>query len=406
MMAKNIIICCDGTGNDFHNPDTDSNVVKLYNTLHICPEQIAYYHPGVGTLGSPNANGRLAKWWSQMRGLAFGAGLLDNVGDAYRYLMNTYETGDHIYLFGFSRGSYTARAVGGLLHVFGLLEPGNEQLIPYILRLYSNMTKQAQGQTQTFPPEEAFKYAFSREVEVYFCGLWDTVSSYGWINSPIELPFNGQNPILRTGRHAVSIHEHRCCYQDNLWGPPLQASPGQPAQDLRQVWFTGVHSDIGGSYSENDAGLSKIAFEWILVEAVGNGLLVDGTRAQIVLGQTTPLIFLPKYVEPNPKGLLHISLRGAWWLLEYFPRKKGSRWCLPRGRWVREIPENSFIHGSVTLTGQSVKLPQAYAVEPWVRYTPPRPAAPSVADYYDAAFGTPATPVAPVSSVAPDLVRR
>jgi uncharacterized protein (DUF2235 family) len=203
MMPKNIIICCDGTGNDFHNPDTDSNVVKLYNTLHICPEQIAYYHPGVGTLGSPNANGWLAKWWSQMRGLAFGAGLLDNVGDAYRYLMNTYETGDHIYLFGFSRGSYTARAVGGLLHVFGLLEPGNEQLIPYILRLYSNMTKQSQGLSQTFPPEEAFKYAFSREVEVYFSGLWDTVGSYGWINSPIELPFNGQNPILRTGRHAI-----------------------------------------------------------------------------------------------------------------------------------------------------------------------------------------------------------
>src|ERR1700691_3031003 len=107
-MAKNIVICCDGTGNGFDNPETDSNVVKLYNTLHIGPEQIAYYHPGVGTLGSPNANGRIAKWWSQMRGLAFGKGLLDNVGDAYRYLMNTYEAGDHIYLFGFSRGSYTA----------------------------------------------------------------------------------------------------------------------------------------------------------------------------------------------------------------------------------------------------------------------------------------------------------
>jgi uncharacterized protein (DUF2235 family) len=404
-MTKNIIICCDGTGNDFDNPQTDSNVVKLYNALHICPEQIAYYHPGVGTLGSPNVNGRAAKWWSQMRGLAFGAGLLDNVGDAYRYLMNTYETGDHIYLFGFSRGSYTARAVGGLLHVFGLLEPGNEQLIPYILRLYSDMTKQSQGQTQTFPAEEAFKFAFSREVEVYFCGLWDTVGSYGWINSPIELPFNGQNPILRTGRHAVSIHEHRCCYQDNLWGPPFPVSPTQPAQDLRQVWFTGVHSDIGGSYSENDAGLSKIAFEWLLVEAVSQGLLVDGQRAQIVLGQTTPPAFLPRYVEPNPTGLLHISLRGAWWLLEYFPRKKGGRWCLPGGKWVREIPENSFIHATVALTGKPAKLPQAYAVEPWIRYAPAKPAAASVADY-GSAFGAPATPAAKASSVASGLVRR
>lgn len=404
-MPKNIVICCDGTGNDFDNPDADSNVVKLYNTLHICPEQIAYYHPGVGTLGSPNANGKLAKWWSQMRGLAFGAGLLDNVGDAYRYLMNTYETGDHIYLFGFSRGAYTARAVGGLLHVFGLLEPGNEQLIPYILRLYSNMTKQSQGQSQTFPAEEAFKFAFSREVEVYFSGLWDTVSAYGWINSPIELPFNGQNPILRTGRHAVSIHEHRCCYQDHLWGPPFPVSPTQPAQDLRQVWFIGVHSDIGGSYSENEAGLSKIAFEWILVEAVNKGLLVDSQRAQIVLGQTAPPAFLPKYIEPNPTGLLHISLSGGWWLLEYFPRKKGGRWCFPRGRWVREIAENSFIHETVALTGKPVKLPQVYAVEPWVRYTPPR-AAPRVADFQGVAFGAPAAPAAEPSSVASELVRR
>jgi hypothetical protein len=143
------------------------------------------------------------------------------------------------------------------------------------------------------------------------------------------------------------------------------------------------------------------------VEAIGKGLLVDGTRAQIVLGQSTPPTFLPKYVEPNPKGLLHISLGGAWWLLEYFPRKKGSRWCLPRGKWVREIPENSFIHESVRLTGESVKLPQAYVFEPWVRYTPPpRPAAPSVADSYGAAFGAPATPAAPASSAAPDLVRR
>jgi hypothetical protein len=194
--------------------------------------------------------------------------------------------------------------------------------------------------------------------------------------------------------------------QDNLWGPAFEASPSHPAQDLRQVWFTGVHSDIGGSYSENGAGLSKIAFEWMLVEAVGKGLLVDGTRAQTVLGQTTPPVFLPKYVEPNPKGILHVSLRGAWWLLEYFPRKKGSRWCLARGKWMREIPEDSFIHESVTLTGQPVKLPPAYGVEPWVRYTPSRPAAPSLADYNGAAFAGPATPAAPVSSVAPDLVRR
>jgi uncharacterized protein (DUF2235 family) len=371
-MSKNIVICCDGTGNDFDKPDTDSNVVKLYNTLAISAEQIAYYHPGVGTMGSPNAHGLIEKWWSQLIGLACGTGLLDNVGDAYRYLMNTYEDGDRIFLFGFSRGSYTARAVGSLLHVYGLLEPGNEQLIPYILRLYAKMTKSPKGQEATFAAEDAFKYAFSREVEVHFCGVWDTVSSYGWIYDQIELRFNGQNPIIRTGRHAVSIHERRCCYQDNLWGPSLAASDGCAGQDIRQVWFTGVHSDIGGSYCEQSAGLSKISFEWLLVEAIKQGLMVDANRAEIVLGQQSPPPFLPKYVPPDPHGILHKSLQGFWWwLLEYFPRKKYGRWGLPRGKWVRVIPENSLIHETVKLSGQPVTLPQVYEEEKWVRYAPP-----------------------------------
>jgi len=369
-MSKNIVICCDGTGNDFDEPQTDSNVVKLYNTLVIGDAQIAYYHPGVGTMGSPNAVGPLAKRWSQLKGLAFGSGLLENVGDAYRYLMNTYQEGDRIFLFGFSRGSYTARAVGSVLHVYGLLEPGNEQLIPYILRLYAKMTKGPQGQETTFAAEDAFKYAFSREVEVHFAGVWDTVSSYGWINDPIELRFNGRNPIIRTGRHAVSIHEHRCCYQDNLWGPSLPAAPGYAGQDIRQVWFSGVHSDIGGSYPEQTAGLSKITFEWLLVEAVKQGLLVDSSRVEIVLGQQTAPPFLPAYVPPDPHGILHKSLKGGWWLLEYFPRRKNGRWGLPRGKWVREIPENSLIHETVKLSGQPVTLPKNSTEEKWVRYSP------------------------------------
>lgn len=373
-MPKNIVLCCDGTGNDFKQPATDSNVVKLYNTLAIGPGQIAYYHPGVGTMGSPNAQGPVGKFFSRMMGLAFGSGLLENVGDAYRYLMDTYQAGDRIFLFGFSRGAYTARAIGSLLHVYGLLEPGNEQLIPYILQLFRKLTKGSQTQETTFPAEEAFKYAFSREVDVHFCGVWDTVSSYGWVNSPIELRFNGQNPIIRTGRHAVSIHEKRCCFQDNLWGESLPAQGDYPGQDIRQVWFTGVHSDVGGSYTEKEAGLSKIAFEWMLVEAVAQGLLVDSERAEIVLGRATPPACLPQYVQPNPKGEQHQSLRGSWWLAEFFPRQRKGRWGLPLGRWVRSIPNDAFIHESVLESGAEVTFPRHYSVEEWMPYTPPAPA--------------------------------
>ena len=161
----------------------------------------------------------------------------------------------------------------------------------------------------------------------------------------------------------MSIHEHRCCYQDNLWGDAL------PGQDLRQVWFTGVHSDVGGSYTESEAGLSKITFEWLLMEAVKHGLLVEDTRVQFVLGNATPPAVLPRYVKPDPKAMLHPSLCGYWWLLEYLPRKRDSGgWFLPRGKWFRVIPEGSLIHETVALSGKPVTLPKTYAVEPWVRY--------------------------------------
>src|SRR5580658_8284169 len=124
-MSKNIVVCCDGTGNDFDDPTTDSNVVKLYQTLLINDAQIAYYHPGVGTMGSPQARGWFENHWTRLLGMAFGAGLLGNVADAYRYLMNNYEPGDQVFIFGFSRGAYTARALAGVLFVFGLLHRSN-----------------------------------------------------------------------------------------------------------------------------------------------------------------------------------------------------------------------------------------------------------------------------------------
>jgi uncharacterized protein (DUF2235 family) len=369
-MSKNIVLCCDGTGNGFDNPDNDSNVVKLYNTLVIGSDQIAYYHPGVGTMGAPNARSRIGKEWTRAKGLGFGSGLLDNVADAYRYLMNKFEKDDRIFLFGFSRGAYTARAIASILHVFGLLEGGNEGLIPYILRLYAERTKETKRATPTFTTEDNFKYAFSRDVEVHFCGLWDTVSSYGWITSPIDLPFAGQNPIIRSSRHAISIHEHRCCFQANLWGPPL------PGQDMRQVWFSGFHSDVGGSYSESEAGLSKVSFEWILVEAQKARLEIDADRANIVLGRSPiqpDLEFLPEYVKPDANGPLHESLKGAWWLLECYPRSDprthGLTWYFPRGRWYRQIPEGSVVHQSVLDGGYAAsQLPKQYSIEPWNQF--------------------------------------
>ena len=344
-MPKNIVICCDGTGNEFGG-DCNSNVVKLYGTLVIDATQVGYYHPGVGTMGAPNARNWIEKQWSRIKGLAFGAGLLGNVGDAYRYLMDAYSDGDRVYLFGFSRGSYTARALAGVLHMYGLLRPGNDQLIPYIIRMYARKTHAAAGMKQTLDVAENFKATFSRDCPLYFEGLWDTVSSVGWISRPLVIPFSARNPSMHIGRHAVSIHERRCYYRQNLWGAPFDG------QDIKQVWFTGVHSDIGGSYPEPESGLSKVTLEWMMHEAAAAGLKMDYQKAAIVLGKSEPAdLSAPRYILPDANGQIHRSLHGAWWLLEILPHRhvdlsSGSpvvRWRIPLGA-PRTIPNGSLIY--------------------------------------------------------------
>jgi uncharacterized protein (DUF2235 family) len=345
-MPKNIVICCDGTGNEFEN-DCNSNVVKLYSTLVIDGvRQVGYYHPGVGTMGAPTAHNRLTKKWSVLVGLAFGAGLLANVGDAYRYLMSVYEDGDRVFLFGFSRGAYTARAIAGVLHMYGLLCPGNDGLIPYIIRLYAQKTRAAAGMEQTFNVAEEFKATFCRNCPLHFVGVWDTVSSVGWIWDPIRLPYTAQNPDMKIGRHAVSIDERRCYFRDNLWGPEIHDP--QVDQNIKQVWFAGVHSDVGGSYLYSECGLSQLALEWMLCEAKPFGLLIDPQKADNVLARTLP----SRQVPPNPAGLLHNSLTVGWWLLEFLPHKYfdkqtgKARWRIPLGA-RREIPSGSIVHESV-----------------------------------------------------------
>ena len=351
-MAKNIVVCCDGTGNQFG--DNNSNVVKLYSVLIIDgKQQVGYYHPGVGTMGSPTSRNNVSELWSTVMGLAFGAGLLDNVSDAYRYLMDVYEDGDNVYLFGFSRGAYTVRALAGVLHMYGLLCPGNDGLIPYIIRVYARKTRAAAGMTQTLKVADGFKATFCRPCPLHLVGVWDTVSSVGWFWDPLKLPYTAQNPEMANGRHAVSIDERRCYFRNNLWGEKL------PSQNsLKQVWFAGVHSDVGGSYAPALSGLSQISLEWMLCEAVPLGLLVNPEKANQVLGRVPP----PPPFPTDPAQKINISLKNFWWILEFLPhsyydfatRKKRCR--IPLGA-PRQIPEGSVLHETVA---EKLKLDPDY----------------------------------------------
>ncbi len=286
--GKNIIICCDGTGNEYG--DNNTNVVKLFSLIEKDPiKQIAYYDPGVGTFGAPGAWTKVAKAYTKVLGLAFSYGITKNIEDAYEYLMDKYEKGDKVYLFGFSRGAYTVRALAGMLNKCGLLEKGNNNLIPYTSRMYRK------GKSDL---AAGYKKTFSRECKPHFVGVWDTVKSVG-LFIPRKFPNAKLNPDVANGYHALSVDEQRSKFQPNLWD---KATPGQT---IEQVWFAGVHSDVGGFYKE--AGLSNIALKWMLLKAFHCGLLIDLKAIESI--------------DENYKDKLHNSLLPFFWIFGWWRRK-------------------------------------------------------------------------------------
>jgi uncharacterized protein (DUF2235 family) len=388
-MPKNIVICCDGTGNEF-NPLSNSNVVKLCSTLVINQDQVSYYHPGVGTMGAPTASNWWEKQWSRTKGLAFGAGLFEDVGSAYQYLMYNYNdysvdgqtVRDRVYLFGFSRGAYTARALASLLKMFGLLYPGNEAQIPYVLRMFER--RHNENHRALLDEAKQFQEVFSRPCFIHFAGLWDTVSSVGWITEPVRLPYTARNPIIANVRHAQSIDERRIFFRQNSFTRVIKGddlgdgTPSPITQDFKQVWFAGVHSDIGGGYAPDKSGPSQIALEWMLVEAQSRGLLLHPDKVKSILcySQGEP------DCAPDPAADMNVSLRGAWWILEYLPHKlynfKTRRygWIIPCGS-PRPLPEVLQVHQTVRLRWDKradyrpenlPTLPEQQTDEPWVRY--------------------------------------
>jgi uncharacterized protein (DUF2235 family)/predicted ATP-binding protein involved in virulence len=363
-VSKNIVICCDGTGNKFALNST--NVVKLYSVLALddSKTQVAYYHSGLGTVANPAALTGVTRSWSLVTGLAFGSGILRDLADSYSFLMQNFEEGDRIFLFGFSRGAFTVRALASMLHMVGLLRKDNNALIPQAVEMMKRPDKEA------FQLAARFKSTFPRECKPYFVGVWDTVSSVGWIYDPVHIPYSARNTDIRIGRHAISIDERRAFFRQNLWADP------EAGQDLKQVWFAGVHSDVGGGYFEEESGLSKITLEWMIREAVKAGLLVQVGRVEKELGKRGDIAALP-----DPLARLHSSLAGTWILPELLPHRYYDasrnpprlRWRIPLAR-RRFIPSGSVLHQTVfeRIRGDEsyrpTNLPGEYSSEPWVRW--------------------------------------
>lgn len=269
---KRLVVCCDGTWN---KPDSRmiTNVEKLARTVQTDPgasggaHQLVYYVSGVGA-GSYAAD--------RLLGGAFGFGLFHHVVACYRFLAQNYEPGDAVYIIGFSRGAYTARSVAGMLGRVGLLTRASlvEERLPAAVRMYqrADLPEGAFGASV-----EEFTHDHCHPADVEFLGVFDTVGALGvpGLNRLAPQFHDVQlGDSVRRARHALALDETRLKFEPTLWEAPDQAGETRTQDErVKQVWFEGAHSDVGGGYRET--GLSDTALLWMAREAHDAGLVFD-----------------------------------------------------------------------------------------------------------------------------------
>jgi uncharacterized protein (DUF2235 family) len=343
---KNIVICADGTGNSFGAQVSNvSRLVQLID-LHQPGQQVACYDQGIGTDPryvdavkayrdreriQPQAltilDPPFAAWWVppgivRVAGLSIGYGLRRNVKELYTALARSYADGDSIYLFGFSRGAFTVRVLAGLLFRCGLLPTDAPRFDDKFEQAYSLFTPHLQD----FDAVARFKRdEHVRTPRVYFLGIWDTVKSYGGI-WPQSLPHLRHNPIVHHVRHALALNEQRSWFLPTSWGGidsdrPVDDPAAYRDQDIVEIWFRGVHSDVGGGFGDDAA--ARIPLRWMLNEAASAGLRLNQA------GRT-----LATSSDPDCSAL-HESLTGGWLITEYLPRWELDNSYFPPKRFFK-----------------------------------------------------------------------
>lgn len=359
---RQIIVGCDGTNNTLTGGLHDTNVLKLIGQL--VPEdddQILYYDPGVGSpdqvppLGFVND---MRRKFERLAGLASGRGIYENIAEAYLFLVDHYQPGDQIYLFGFSRGAFTARSVAGMVNLFGIVRTDSKSLILTLIRVYFSTpcdniaddvwgyqnsiakrtrahkdanekvasetgiassdiseqnikdylirTKERRSTRKEVADQvrEKFASAEGAAASIHFIGVWDTVESVGIWGLKRKITSDGHTrgkPCFRHIRHALSMDEHRLTFTPRLfWDPDYDDDEADPAmhRSLQQRWFRGAHSDIGGGYDSKEAGLSDQAYRWMLDEAIACGLRTEPKRHQPEHGRKPYIAHDPGFNTP------------------------------------------------------------------------------------------------------------
>lgn len=357
---KNIVLCSDGTGNSAAKANK-TNVWRLYQALDLTTDrQIAVFDDGIGTSGS-----KLLK----ALGGAFGLGFSANIRELYRFLCQHYEPGDRIYIFGFSRGAFTARTLAGLIVTCGILDPskpigrgagkvplgtdgglrkgvalayksyrrGYWAPVAWLFRLVRDFLFGA------VPKPEAFRAAYGRDgdTKIAFLGVWDTVDALGLPIDELSVMvdkiiyphrFSDQNLSDKVERacHAVAVDDERHTFHPVLWNEKAEAE----AERIKQVWFTGMHGNVGGGYPDDD--LAHNSLGWMIGEVKrngkGEGLDFDSEAVRDIARRASAL------------GKIHDSRSGFAVYYRYKPRRVDT---LTHDAEARVFIEEPKIHHSV-----------------------------------------------------------
>jgi len=389
-MPKNIVILLDGTSNEIECDRT--NILRLYGTLVKSPEQLVYYDPGVGTFGAEGAWSRFWRKAHEVWGLATGWGLDHNVKEAYRFLVENYDNGkrtgtadverDRIFIFGFSRGAYSARVLAGFIHAIGLIDRRNLNLLNYVYGAYKSIGEDEKQ--EAFAEVRLYERILDPDrPPIRMLGLFDTVASV--IESGrhgLRLKshaFTSRNRSVEAVSHAVAIDEKRTMFRPLLWptdqeywGNPFNSSAARP-QDAKEVWFAGSHGDVGGGHPEAESALCKVPLVWMIERAKQCGLDFRKQNINsIVMGAQKD----SKYVAPSATAPSHDTMTFGWSILEFIPRR-GPEGLSRRSLFGisiplfrrRRIPQGSLLHRSVIERRKVLgiwppNIPDEYGIEP------------------------------------------
>ncbi len=330
-MAKNIVIFSDGTGQE-GGKGANTNIYKLFNMIEDrTSRQISFYDRGLGT------------GWRKFSGNVGGAGISQNIKECYRFIFENYEAGDQIYLFGFSRGAATVRSLSSFIHYFGILPKSRPELIRRAYNIY-----RIGDETKRKKMADDFIAAHhTMWTKIRFIGCYDTVAALGIPIKALDVLLNlipgfkhsfhnfNLSEAVENAYHALAIDDERKTFHPILWNPEVL-----PYQSVKQVWFCGMHTDVGGGYDEQQ--LSDIPLAWMREMAVDHGL-------KIYPGNSVT-------IDGDANGHMHNS-RGRGWTKLY---------CRRRRYWDSARIDKPVIHNSVLQRKKSVSNEDDSVYAPWI----------------------------------------